>query len=513
MALCLLWLVFPGDVPFIGDEPNLIALALEANGRGELATLGLIGTQEVAYGPVPVWIYQILLGLSHDLVLDVALRAAACAVAIAVAGFWTARTLGLPATFVPVLLCSPFLWYYSRVPWDNSFAIPISALGFAAYVAFLRDGRPRDLALATFAAVALPLIHLMSLAFVIPIVLHALVFRAQRIAPIWWAALPIGIAGLVLCRPYLDYLRQALAGGLRERGDLGDLWFAARGAQLLGAWGIEQVFGPRWTATGGPWIRGLQSVSLIAVELSAVGFACALACVRDGCARRGDSVRAHAAALAVAIVLCQSLLGLVAGNVGFAHYFNATWFAYALLVWLAIDALARFRGAAETLCGLQAAASLGVLVFLLVRVHVVFPSREHYGATLANQVAVAAELERRADRVPLRVDVENAKRFPIALEVLRRLQSRERHPELPPTPLALVYASDHPLDGRMRLVEEAPTVGPGGGNGTGGDDATTGGIAGSGSASWLGSGVDTASSTSASSAGMASTKKRRSRLP
>ena len=54
----LLTAVWPGDIPFINDEPRFIYKALRANQRAELEGTGLVGSLGIPYGPLPVWMYQ-----------------------------------------------------------------------------------------------------------------------------------------------------------------------------------------------------------------------------------------------------------------------------------------------------------------------------------------------------------------------------------------------------------------------------------------------------------------------
>ena len=74
-AACLVPLIWPGDIPFINDEPQLIANALRANAEGRLASIGLMGTYGFSYGPLPTWIYQMLLTATRDLVAVTVLHA------------------------------------------------------------------------------------------------------------------------------------------------------------------------------------------------------------------------------------------------------------------------------------------------------------------------------------------------------------------------------------------------------------------------------------------------------
>jgi len=169
-VLCLLPAVHPGDIQWVGDEPMLIASALRANRQHVAVTHGLTGTAGAAYGPFPTWVYQAYLLVSSDLVLLVAVRAVLTTAVIALALLWLCRTLDLWPWFVPPLLCSPYLWFYARAIWDNTFNLPLSALAFASAVSFLARGRAWTLLLSLACCLAMMLTHLMAVAFA----LHAL---------------------------------------------------------------------------------------------------------------------------------------------------------------------------------------------------------------------------------------------------------------------------------------------------------------------------------------------------
>src|SRR5437868_10763904 len=89
--ICLASTLFPGDAPFINDEPTLIYKALRANQRGGLEQVGLQGTQKFRYGPVPVWLYQAMLHTSHDLKMLTVMRALLVNITTAAALLWLAR--------------------------------------------------------------------------------------------------------------------------------------------------------------------------------------------------------------------------------------------------------------------------------------------------------------------------------------------------------------------------------------------------------------------------------------
>ena len=102
----LIPVIWPGDAPFINDEPQLIASAVAASHRGRLAPLGLLGTYGFRYGPAPTWVYQGLLALTHDLVGVATLHVLLMSAVTAAALWWLGRSLRLWMWFAPVPLLS-----------------------------------------------------------------------------------------------------------------------------------------------------------------------------------------------------------------------------------------------------------------------------------------------------------------------------------------------------------------------------------------------------------------------
>jgi hypothetical protein len=231
------------------------------------------------------------------------------------------------------------------------------------------------------------------------------------------------------------------------------------GGRIPSAQGIEDIFGaasagPRHHRLGGtpPWPACCPSPHF---RSSGADSSSRLSWVRQGFRPTPDLRRARADAGPPA--LAGGAFGQVVGDgltakSGFTHYFNATWIAFALLAWLAVEAL-RVPPLRIALSGLLGASTLAVSLYLLVRIHHTGPARQPYGSTLANQIEVARELNRRPPGSTLRTDVINVIRFPIALGVLRTLYP-PAGASLPPAALRLVYRTEDPVDGRIRLLAE-----------------------------------------------------------
>jgi hypothetical protein len=175
LAACLPAVLWPGDVSWMNDEPNLIAHAFRANEHHALAAEGLLGSFGIKYGPLPTQVYQAMLLVTHDPVKLVAIHALLCSTLTALALLWLARTLRLTPWFAAAVLLAPYLWLYQRTLWDATFTIPLGALALAAYASFLRTGSGKSLMLAVGCAVAMPFIH--------P---QALPLTAAILGHLWW---------------------------------------------------------------------------------------------------------------------------------------------------------------------------------------------------------------------------------------------------------------------------------------------------------------------------------------
>lgn len=451
---CLIPLVWPGDVPFINDEPQLIASAVRANAAGQLATMGLLGTYGFTYGPAPTWVYQALMALSHDLVLVAALHALLMTGVTALALWWLARSLRLWIWFAPVPLLSPYFWLYARVLWDNTFLLPLGALALAGYAAHLEWRSSAGLRIAVASMLLIPLVHLMGLALIVPLGAHMLLARWRSL----WAhkASIIAIAGAVLwlAFPYWQYLASPRPRTPGADGVIDGWLFPLTGGRLLSADGLAYFYGhgpvsSRLFATA-------SAVSSLAYLLVWCGFALGLVLVVRAAIRRTWTTRTHLAAVAIGAILCQSAIDGISGRFQHPHYHNGTWIAFVLLAWMAIDLAAARRGAVRwsaVACTAALSSALAAAVAgLAVGLHRSGGTREVYGPTLANQQAIARRLADFAPASDVRVEVSMWERFPHTPAILRELR-RSRRLDLPRRDFVVRYADADPASGVIELVE------------------------------------------------------------
>jgi hypothetical protein len=451
VATCTIPLIWPGDVPFINDEPLLVINAVRANHAGHLAEQGLLGTFGFTYGPLPTWVYQALTAISHDLVVLATLHGAVMVFATAGAMWWISRSLRLWPWFACVPLLSPYFWFYSRVLWDNPFLIPLGALAIAGYAAYLAWESPRGLRLSVAAMIGILLVHLMGLALVVPLALHMLAIRSRAL---WRHRISIALivsAGVAMAWPYWRLLAVHHAPG--ETGlSLDGLVFPFFGARLLSAQQLDYFFGAR--PVRGTTLTAATAMSSLAYILVWGGIAISGRRI-IAASRTGDwTARSHIAAILIGALICQSIIDTMTGKVQHPQYYNGTWIVFTLLAWFAVDSLMEertaFRWAGVATTGVLAASLLVAVASVAVRLHRSGGTREVYGPTIANQQRVARVLARYSPKSRVTAHVSLYELYPHTLAVLRELNPGVD--DRPEQDLEVRYASGNVSSGAIEVV-------------------------------------------------------------
>jgi len=345
----------PGDVQFINDEPQLLYLAAKCNRTPSqtygfampftLSPIGLQGTRGARYGPLPAWIYQLLLTISSNPLTVVRLHAALVGGITAAALAWLARTTRVTPWLAAVTMLSPWIWLYDRQLWDNSFNICLSAMTLAAYGDFLARGRAWSLWLTAFCAICMMLVHLMCLAILAPLAIHLASLGWRAMQRRGWALGGAAVIAVLLgglSWPYWYFLVHNYSPSLPIGTSLWSGWFfPLLGGHHLTAAGLGNILGDDWQYTTGrvlPYlVVAAQTISLAAYPAVWVGMILAFRSWRRVLNNRSATVADHLASVALGTWICQSLLD---GNRRVSdgpQYFNATWIAYVIFAWMAVD--------------------------------------------------------------------------------------------------------------------------------------------------------------------------------
>jgi hypothetical protein len=300
----------------------------------------------------------------------------------------------------------------------------------------------------------IPLVHLMGLALVLPLEAHMLLIHWRALWQHKWSLAAMVTAVVVAAEPYGTYLLAPRPASPPSDGSLAGWLFPLLGGRLLSAGGLDYFYGPALVA--GPLFGAASTLSSIAHGLVWAGLLVAVLAIVAAIRRRAWSPRAHMAAIALGAVACQSAADGISSRFQHPHYQNGTWIVFVLLAWLAVDALAARRGAAQNGARLVTGVLLAALVLtsgtLAIELRRHGGTREVYGPTLANQLRVARGLARYDPDSDVEIRVAMWERYPHTLAVLREL-SRHRFLRGPQRDLLVRYASADEASGVIELVE------------------------------------------------------------
>jgi hypothetical protein len=292
-------------------------------------------------------------------------------------------------------MLSPFFWFYSRLLWDNTFAIPVGAMLIAAYVAFLKRESRAAFIVALTCAVMLPFIHPMTLPLVAAVAAHAIwhhrdLFRRHRISLIVVVICATAANGsycLRVARQFVDSPGMPKTVGDPLQKPLSRpaaFAFPLLAGRLLSAyhffdWRGSEA-GPESTAVAG----AARLVSALAFPLTWLGMAVCVTRFRAGWQRHAEPADALAAICILALAL-QSLMDGALRIAPWPHYFCGTWIACVICLWLGLRWLAKFRLASPIGIVYSAATILATAAFAL-GVHRAGGGKAWHGPTLGRQL-------------------------------------------------------------------------------------------------------------------------------
>lgn len=364
--------LWPGDAPWVWDEPMEFARALQANQKHWLAQDGLSGSFPVPYGALGIQFYQLWLLFTHEPRTLVVLHALTCGIPTAIALLWLARTLRLNPWFAAAILAGPHMWFEARRLWQPSFCVPLSAMAVAAYGSFVLTKSGRSLLIAIACAIAPLFIHLQSFPLSVAILghlawRHRTALRQHRVgvaAVLGGFAALQGIYMIKACAIILWHVIEFIREGHNSNTPLAMAWAGPFMAGRLFS-GLD---------TDSPVLRLLSSIVIPLVWLG-IG----IAIWKLVSPRRADSkpagniinaetdlARAKEGLLSVcaAGVIIHLAMCIVSRLAIVHHYFFGVFGMYALLAWLALDSLPRWwvRVGVIAVQGFAAAALTGGMI-------------------------------------------------------------------------------------------------------------------------------------------------------
>ncbi len=437
-----LWL---GDTAFINDEPLLLSNAQGLNHVKEWAMHGLKGTQGVIYGPFPTWFYQVTLGFSQNLFFTLYSKVILTTVFTLFSLFLLKElqsSIQLWVWLVP--LASPYLWFYARDLWDNSFLTGLTPLSFACYFRFDRGRNSLFLFAALVLCTLALLTHLMALPLCGAILLHLLIYHRDWIIKNYIKISLMAMACLGIALPYLRFLfENGSQGGFHLGGLLRYL-----GSPFLGA-GYFSWLGFEYFLSHG-WYESFPALGCFILGASFFSFPIFFYGLYS--VRRLESRYRTLILLNLGFHLSLYFFKPLEQH---PHYFNAVWFPFFLILAHGLSLVLvkerwKWIGRAYLL-------SVGIgIPFAMIVLHSQAGARSrHYGASLEEQLEIAAQLSAYRESIPFVSEVEQFNQYPWALNFLRKLASDKNHGQKEAKKLILQYRNPENLrDCHLKLDVE-----------------------------------------------------------
>lgn len=464
--LCLRF-VFPGEIPLLDDEAWFLNRALDGNDGGYWVDHGFQGTLGIAYGPFAMWCYQIAFRLTRNLAL-ISLVKNATTISLACASIWiVAGVLGWAhrrALLLLLAMLSPYLWFYGRDLWDNSVVIPLTAVSIASYLVFLQRSRGEFerycwFSVSLLCCTAAALTHLMSMAVVVGIGLHCILFERNWLIRNSWKLLPVFVLAATLSIPYALYLNSAHPLSAISGRMTSPNWVRMLGGHLQGALnpllapryfsfvGFDYLAGQRWWWPQGVWtllIPIAYFTSAFAFVFTVAGFLQFAGDFRWGRERSASCLVLLIFGIHWAVSATQKLAD-------FPHYLNGIWFVVFLCAARGIEWGLRQQWFQRLLTAYFVASAI-CLSFYVAQIHLHGGTRFNtHGPILQNKLELAHEFnEYSADSPILLAEGLAPAGIRSSLGLLRRLEAKGEGP-LKRARLKVVYASALPRDARFRF--------------------------------------------------------------
>ena len=423
------------------------------------------GTHGIRYGPLPVWIDQVFLTFTHDLILMSAIREVAVSALIALGLLWLTQLLRVSPWLAVVVMLSPWTWYYSRQLWDNSVSIPITVLLFAAYGQFVKSKSGWALCLAIVCAALSCLVHLIAIPFLAVLAIHAVIFETKWVMKSKWPALATLIVMFAVSEPYLRYVLTFHGSHVPNYAPWWRGWvFPMMGAQHLTAKNVSWILEESWDNINPASVRYAfkfaRLITCIGYLACWVGMIIAIPRALRALRRRAEAGTVdHLCLVALAALAFQILFDGLEHVSLYPHYHSTTWIIYAMFAWLAFDALPRWFGPRSLIAVLTVPVYAASLVFIEIIVAWQIARNggtrgNHYNAVLSNQIEAVKEIGRFSDKSPIDVQVDYWQDRPDTLRVLRQLVSPPTD-DGPVRKLVVRFRAEFPGDARI-VVDNYP---------------------------------------------------------
>ena len=454
--------LFPGDGIWINDEPLFIGKAYACNLASRWETRGLMGAVGMVYGPQAVWIYQILMLFSENLIILLFLKTLLFVVAVYYAAYKISRLTKLNILSFGILLTmSPYIYFYSRMLWDNVFLIPLSMLSFAYFLEFCSTRRWFAWASALFFAYFSLYLHPMSITWLITMVFVVSIYCRHFFLERYRRLIIFFMSVLLPALPFLYNLIKHFSPSHGERISIYDAFLTIfTVGRNLTFYGFFDYFVPEYLEAYPFMAFSLKICSFLQL-IFVTGMIVSVFYLLLKNHKKYLSIYNFALFSCFFLLLFHSAVILILRRFPHPHYNNDVTFALIFIVWYGVDYFFKIKKV-KYIIYLFFLLSLILLINFITLVHINQGTRGiHYGATLSNQCDVAEKVfksSRKYKRLTLNYStIGNYRLFPHAFSVLLQLQrTRYREPQLSKDTQCniIIRYSDIPPSGKLQVSED-----------------------------------------------------------
>ncbi len=432
LLLSSLFLIWPGDAPFINDEALLIHNAITANSKQQFARQGLMGTAGVFYGPLPTWFYQCCLFLTKNLITISLAKNLLTLMIIFFALIKISQELDYSPYFILVIFTSPYLLMFNRALWDNCFVIPLSVLLFFAFIKFEKNPQLYKLYICLLLITCMIYIHLITTLVVISFFLALLILEKQwlkhHVLPVF-----VGVIVVILAvAPYFtDIIGQIQFKESQKDSTMDALINSVLGMKYFSFWGWGEYYLPEMYTNQFTYPHNLTNFMVFLTWLSFVFFglgfyAAILELVNKYKGNISLNLEDKVSVFCILTVVINIIFFVIVRHQHHPQYLIGVWFAYFFFMWRNFNV--RIGDKRHLLMfGVYAVAMLLLISGTIIYIHTHGGNRGIYhGATLKNQMEVAQKILRHSPQKVL-VNVNNYKLFPHSLQTLVQLANYEEN--------------------------------------------------------------------------------------
>ncbi len=448
-------LLFPGDVSFVNDEPLIIREALLHNQQGKIVTEGLRGNLGIKYGPVPFWFYQLMLLLTHNLILISLVKNLLHLAIFTYALLYLGKELNLTRPFALLVLCSPYIMHLNRVLWSFALMGPLSGCLVLWLLRFRRTGKYRYFLLSVLTTIAFTYTHPMSAFITIPFYISVFVFCYKFLLArklVYATTLAVALATV---SPFLLSILYSLQQG-GAAAPKSNLFFASL-TSIVGSLYFSSV---GWAGFYLPQLYQtsfLLPSGILLPMIYATGVSCILYLVGVGRSvwlfighfrRRTFTSRDVLTFFALLSILSNTAFLLVTRVIFYPHYFLPLWLPFFFFIWVALHWCWKSRPRLIAVLVPIWLCHCIILVVTTLFIHQNGGSREdQYGATLANQMQVADIVKGESKDSVIITTVSNYQKYPHALDLLIDLSRVTPQPNAKPKVVQIIYADPESASG------------------------------------------------------------------